>query len=58
MKELLELKDRIQKWHEQAVKGQAKAKISVEYRNYLQGRSSMAATILDEIEHILQGGNQ
>lgn len=47
-----ELKQRLQHLQDAAVKGQALPHISNDYRNYLQGRASMAANIITEIEQM------
>ena len=52
MNGLTELKQRLQHLQEAAVKGQALPEISNDYRNYLQGRASMAANIITEIEQM------
>lgn len=52
MSELGELKRRLQHLQDAAVQGQAIPHISTDYRNYLQGRASMAANIITEIEQM------
>lgn len=56
MEELAKLKARIQHWRDAAVSGQARMEITAEYRNYLQGRASMAQTIMEEIQQIIDNG--